>query len=802
MNDQEKRAYDEKYREAKSKGVPFFPDILLKDAIVVLLVFVVLVALAYFVGAPLEARADPGDTTYTPRPEWYFLFLFQLLKYFPGNLEVIGVILIPTLVVVLLFALPFLDRSPRRYFSSRPVVMIVVVVAVIGVAGLSIQSARETPPPAEATRGDPTAALYTANCASCHGTQITVPAGTNLHAVIAQGKHEGMPAWSADLTSDQIDALAGFILSPGGSTLFNEQCGTCHKGPEEVSGDPLKLKNVLEQGPDYPAHKDLAVPRWTEVLSQSQRTALLNFLVAPDGQRLFATNCSTCHGRAVAFSGDETQLRTLISQGGLHLDMPPWQEKLTTVQIDTLANYVVNPSSVPDGQTLFQQNCAKCHGDRVPKADDVAKARDTIARGGVHQTMPVWGTILTPQQIDALVSYTLDAAKGTPLELGQTLFAQNCASCHGGFGEGGPSPTRPGDVIPPISTAEFLKTRDDATLRSIIAQGQPNLGMSPFGSTNGGPLDDTSIDAIVAYIRSWEQKPPVEVPPEVPRPSAARTGKEIFADVCAQCHGPNGEGSIGPALTDPAFQANNTDDDIFNTISRGHTSTAMIAWGDVLSADQIKQLVAYIRQWKGAAAPQSKGVPIFAADVEPIFQMKCVVCHGALGGWNATSYDQVMNTGDHKPVVVPGDVDGSLLAQKILGKQTQGTIMPPSGSMSQEEIQIILDWIKAGAPEQSGATSSPAPTPAAAAPAKWSDFEPTLNLKCGTCHVNVQLGGLSFKTYADVLKGGKSGPAVVPGDPDKSVLVKVMRVGDHANVLSTQELEAIIAWIKAGAPEK
>jgi mono/diheme cytochrome c family protein len=482
--------------------------------------------------------------------------------------------------------------------------------------------------------------------------------------------------------------------------------------------------------------------------------------------------------------------------------MPPWQEKLTTVQIDTLANYVVNPSSVPDGQTLFQQNCAKCHGDRVPKADDVAKARDTIARGGVHQTMPVWGTILTPQQIDALVSYTLDAAKGTPLELGQTLFAQNCASCHGGFGEGGPSPTRPGDVIPPISTAEFLKTRDDATLRSIIAQGQPNLGMSPFGSTNGGPLDDTSIDAIVAYIRSWEQKPPVEVPPEVPRPSAARTGKEIFADVCAQCHGPNGEGSIGPALTDPAFQANNTDDDIFNTISRGHTSTAMIAWGDVLSADQIKQLVAYIRQWKGAAAPQSKGVPIFAADVEPIFQMKCVVCHGALGGWNATSYDQVMNTGDHKPVVVPGDVDGSLLAQKILGKQTQGTIMPPSGSMSQEEIQIILDWIKAGAPEQSGATSSPAPTPAAAAPAKWSDFEPTLNLKCGTCHVNVQLGGLSFKTYADVLKGGKSGPAVVPGDPDKSVLVKVMRVGDHANVLSTQELEAIIAWIKAGAPEK
>ena len=90
MNDQEKKAYDEEYHEAKEKGVPFFPDILFKDAVVALIVFVILVALAYFVGAPLEARANPGDTTYTPRPEWYFLFLFQLLKYFEGPFEVVG----------------------------------------------------------------------------------------------------------------------------------------------------------------------------------------------------------------------------------------------------------------------------------------------------------------------------------------------------------------------------------------------------------------------------------------------------------------------------------------------------------------------------------------------------------------------------------------------------------------------------------------------------------------------------------------------------------------------------------------
>ena len=111
MEKQEQQEYLDQYKKAKEKGVPFFPDVLFKDAIVVLILFLVLVALAYFLGAQLESRADTADTTYTPRPEWYFLFLFQLLKYFPGQLEVIGVFVIPTLGIILLFILPLLDRS-------------------------------------------------------------------------------------------------------------------------------------------------------------------------------------------------------------------------------------------------------------------------------------------------------------------------------------------------------------------------------------------------------------------------------------------------------------------------------------------------------------------------------------------------------------------------------------------------------------------------------------------------------------------------------------------------------------------
>lgn len=721
MDEKQKQAYLEQYQEAKKKGVPFFPDVLFKDVVVSLLVFLVLVVLAYVLGAPLEERADPADTSYTPRPEWYFLFLFQLLKYFPGELEVLGVVVLPTLVVLLLFALPFLDRSRRRHYSGRPIVVGGVVVLSVGVVLLTVLSIREAPPPAEETTGDLTAALYTENCAVCHGPAIAVPPGTNLHEVIAQSRHEGMPAWSGDLTSDQIDALAGFVLSPGGSRLFAENCAACHEVAELVAGDPLELKRALEDGPSYPAHAEVDVPQWAEVLGREQRTALLNFLVAPDGQRLFTVNCSPCHGRSVAFAGGESELRTVIGQGGMHLAMPPWRESLSDAQLDTLARYVVDPGSVPEGADLFQQFCASCHGERIPAGDDVAQARDTIASGGAHEMMPVWGDVLTPEQLDALVAYTMEAAGGTSLEVGQQLFGRNCAPCHGDLGEGGPNPARTDDIIAPISSAEYLKTRDDFTLQAVIAQGQPNFGMSPFGTAFGGPLDDDEIDAIVAYLRSWEADPPVELPPEVAATPVSLTGSEIYAEVCVQCHGPEGEGGIGPSLRDPAFQARYSDQTLFDTISEGHKASAMIAWGEILTSEQIQELAAFIRQLEVVAPETPEATPeeegeepevtptieaeapseavSFADEVMPIFQAKCTICHGSLGGWDGTSYEAATETGDHAPVVIPGDAEGSLLGQKILGTHTEGAIMPPSGKLPEDEIQVILDWINAGAPD-------------------------------------------------------------------------------------------------------
>lgn len=706
MNEQEKQEYLKKYKQAKENGEYFFPDSIFKDAVIALIIFLLLVSLAYFVGAPLESRANPADTNYTPRPEWYFLFLFQLLKYFPGQLEVVGVVLLPTLAILLLFLLPLLDRSNKRHATGRPIVVGITAVILAGIVFLTFQAYREAPPPVEASTGDQIASLYLKNCAGCHGQEIQVKPGTNLHAIISQGSHEQMPAWSADLTSDQIDALAGFILSPQGSTLFMNYCGECHEVTSLVSINPLELKNSIDQGTGYSKHEGLDIPEWTNVLTPEDTTSLLNFLIAPDGQRLFTINCSSCHGKSVAIQGDAEELKNLISKGGKHLEMPPWRERISDNEIDVLAQYVVDPNATPEGAPLFEQHCSACHGSRIPQLESVEEAKQVISSGGPHETMPVWGNVLTSEQLDALVAFTLSAAEGTSLEVGQKLFTTNCAPCHGEFGEGGVNPAQAADIIAPISTGEYLRTRDDFTLRAIISEGQPNLGMSPFGTNFGGPLSDEEIDAIVAFLRSWEANPPVEVPPEVKSGQAALDAETIFTDLCSQCHGKLGEGGIGPTLRSPEFQDKYTDEEIFNTINLGHEATAMIGWGDILSAEQIQQLVTFIRGLKSDQAPSATATPeatavpgslSFDQDILPIFSAKCNMCHGTSGGWDGTSYEQAMSSGDNGPTIIPGDIDKSLLAQKLLGTQSIGAVMPPSGKLPDEEIQIILDWIKGGA---------------------------------------------------------------------------------------------------------
>jgi menaquinol-cytochrome c reductase cytochrome b/c subunit len=178
VNEEQKKSYLEKYARAKQRGTKFYPDIIYKDLLVSFAIFVFLVGLAIFVGVAQEPPADPNDSSYIPRPEWYFLFIFQMLKYFPGQLEWVGTTLIPGLAILALLLLPFYDRSPFRFWKKRRLAVSVMSVIVGGIVLLTILAAATTPPQEETSIASSVTErivagqdLYSVQCVECHGPE-------------------------------------------------------------------------------------------------------------------------------------------------------------------------------------------------------------------------------------------------------------------------------------------------------------------------------------------------------------------------------------------------------------------------------------------------------------------------------------------------------------------------------------------------------------------------------------------------------------------------------------------------------
>jgi menaquinol-cytochrome c reductase cytochrome b/c subunit len=122
VNRAEKERYLQEYEILKKKGKPFFPYAVLKDSAMALIVAAVIVAMSLILGAEQGPKADPTTTTYVPRPEWYFFFLFELLRVIkPHELVPVATIGIPTIAMVLLIGLPFYDRGPERNPARRPI---------------------------------------------------------------------------------------------------------------------------------------------------------------------------------------------------------------------------------------------------------------------------------------------------------------------------------------------------------------------------------------------------------------------------------------------------------------------------------------------------------------------------------------------------------------------------------------------------------------------------------------------------------------------------------------------------------
>jgi menaquinol-cytochrome c reductase cytochrome b/c subunit len=142
VNAREKEQYLREYHMMKMRGKPFFPYAVLKDSLMACIVLVVIIAMAILFGSELGPKADPTSTTYTPRPEWYFFFLFELLRVVkPPALVFIATVGIPTICMVLLFLLPFYDRSPERNPLKRPIATLAGITTIAAMTYLTVEGA-------------------------------------------------------------------------------------------------------------------------------------------------------------------------------------------------------------------------------------------------------------------------------------------------------------------------------------------------------------------------------------------------------------------------------------------------------------------------------------------------------------------------------------------------------------------------------------------------------------------------------------------------------------------------------------
>jgi quinol-cytochrome oxidoreductase complex cytochrome b subunit len=120
MNQREKEEYLREYAILKSQGKPFFPYAVAKDAAMACVVMAVIIAMSLILGAELGSKANPTTTTYVPRPEWYFFFLFEVLRVIkPPSLVPLATIGVPTIGMILLFLLPFYDRDRHGALCDR-----------------------------------------------------------------------------------------------------------------------------------------------------------------------------------------------------------------------------------------------------------------------------------------------------------------------------------------------------------------------------------------------------------------------------------------------------------------------------------------------------------------------------------------------------------------------------------------------------------------------------------------------------------------------------------------------------------
>jgi cytochrome c oxidase cbb3-type subunit 3 len=187
-----------------------------------------------------------------------------------------------------------------------------------------------------------------------------------------------------------------------------------------------------------------------------------------------------------------------------------------------------------------------------------------------------------------------------PAPDGAQIYARLCATCHGPGRNGYAS-----DNAPSLVTTTFLATAPEQFLRAAITRGRPGTAMPAYGRALGGPLAADEVDALVAFLRAgWP--PPAALPPGPVAGNAAR-GSAIYQASCVRCHGTATQRSTAVHLANPVLLETASDSYLRYAIAEGRPPTSMVAWKQTLGAQQIDDVVAYVRSL--AVAPPPPAMP-------------------------------------------------------------------------------------------------------------------------------------------------------------------------------------------------
>jgi ubiquinol-cytochrome c reductase cytochrome b subunit len=480
----------ESAEQLRSGEEPFWPKQLLKDGVLWLVLLVGLGLWCYFRPAPLEAPADPSQP-YEARPEWYFMFLFRLLRYFEGPYEIVGTFVLPLVFCLVLFFWPFLDRSPHRDPRRRPVAMTFLSLGTLGLIGLTIfaivtdvrmtepaiaKAAARPPEPAGPLQRADLANVYNTNCAACHGVdgsgdQVrkglpTIPdftglawqmSQTDLEIIhqIEEGKEPLMPAYRGKLSKQQILGLAIYVrafaaepASPKGVPpprapvaahlspvqVYRAYCMACH----DADGRGETVRKAMPEIPDF------TDPKWH-----------------------------------VAHPADaELQHAILDGKGKFML---PMKDKLGAADAEQMVAYM---RAFRAGKQVVSVE---------PLAPVVPPAQAHPAAVGAPKIAP--GAKLPPPPASAEIAERI--------RVGTALYRQYCLTCHGHDGMGTQMRASM-PLIPDFANGSWQREISTPKLVATILEGKGTFMPAFRGRVSGEQADD-----LAAYLRAFGPALPV-----------------------------------------------------------------------------------------------------------------------------------------------------------------------------------------------------------------------------------------------------------------------------------------------------